>query len=314
MKAAHVTQYGSPEVVTIQEVAQPQPKDDEILVRIHSSAVTAADVRIRAARFPKGFGLLARLAFGYSKPRNAVLGNTFSGVVEAAGANVTEFQVGDEVCGMTGTQMGTHAEYLVISQNKAVVKKPKAVSHQDAAGVLFGGTTALYFLRDKGQIGPGQQVLIHGASGAVGSNAVQLAKHLGAKVTAATRPGKTDFVARLGADRVVDYTKETAGGVYDLVLDTSGRLSVSQGKALLKPQGKLVLIAGGLPELLRSLIDKQLIGDGAPERKENIAYLLSLVESKALKVVNEEVYPFENVVKAHQHVDEGKSGNVLLQF
>lgn len=314
MKAAFVNQYGAPEVISIQEVPPPQPKADQILVKVHASALTAADGRLRAARFPKGFGLLARLGFGINRPRSAVLGNTFSGVVAAAGAGVSDFQVGDEVCGMTGMQMGAHAEYLTIAEDKAVVRKPKTVSHLEAAGVLFGGTTALYFLRDKGQLAPGQQVYIHGASGAVGSNAVQLAKQLGAEVTASTRPGKTEQVAAWGASQVLDYTKETPSGAYDLVLDTGGHLSVAPGKALLKPQGKLALIAGGLPELLRTVVDKQIIGDSAPERKEDINFLLSLVESGALKVIIEAVYPFAEIVKAHQHLEQGKSGNILLQF
>ena len=196
MKAAVNQQYGGPEVVRIAEVAQPVPGANEVLIRVRAAAVTSADARIRAARFPRGFRVPARLMFGIRRPRKHILGSSFSGVIEAVGPKVTGFEPGDEVCAMTGIKFGAHADYVALPAKK-VARKPASVTHEDAAGVLFGGTTALFFLRDKAQVGPGQSVLINGASGAVGTNAIQLAKQFGAIVTAVTSGANRELVTQL---------------------------------------------------------------------------------------------------------------------
>ncbi|NUT98334.1 MAG: NAD(P)-dependent alcohol dehydrogenase, partial [Saccharothrix sp.] len=181
MRAAVVDRYGAPEVVRVAEVPRPEPRAGEVVVRVRAVAVTSGDARIRAARFPRGFGVAGRLALGLRGPRRPVLGGSFSGeVVEGAG-----FAPGDEVCGMSGVRLGAHAEYAAVPAAK-LVRKPAGVSHEDAAGLLFGGSTALCLLRDKGAIKAGHRVLVNGASGAIGTNAVQLAKHFGAEVTAVT--------------------------------------------------------------------------------------------------------------------------------
>jgi NADPH:quinone reductase-like Zn-dependent oxidoreductase len=196
MKAAILEKYGAPEVLKIKEVPKPKISNKEILIKLDSVAITSADSRIRGARFPKGFGFLARLAFGITKPRIKILGSTYSGVVHEVGGKISEYKVGDEVCGMTGIKMGAYAEFIKLSNFKSVTLKPTKVSHGDAAAMLFGGTAALYFIRDKLLIKNGEEILINGASGAVGSNAVQLARYYGAKVTALTSGDNEEFIKK----------------------------------------------------------------------------------------------------------------------
>ncbi len=313
MRAAVVRRYGPPDVVRVDEVATPTPGAKDVLVRVRSTAVTAADARIRGARFPRGFGPFARLAFGIRRPRRPVLGNTFSGVVEAVGASVGGVSVGDEVAGTTGLRMGTHAEYVVVPAAR-VVPKPSGVSHDDAAGVLFGGSTALVFLRDKATVAPGAAVLVNGASGAVGSSAVQLAKRAGATVTGVTSGANAELVRSLGADHVVDHTTTDLASLterYDVVLDAVGTLSPASGRRLLADGGVLLLAVAALGEVLRARGDVK--AGPAPERVEDARELLDLVASGALRVVIDEVLPLDRVVEAHARVDSGrKVGNLLL--
>ena len=254
MKAAIVERYGTPDVVRLVELPTPEPRAGQVRVRVAVTAVTAGDARIRGARFPKGFGPLARLMFGVRGPRRKVLGNVFSGTVDAVGTGVTGLSPGDEVCGMTGPRMGAHAEYVVVPAAQAV-PKPTGVSHEDAAGVLFGGTTALFFLRDQAALRPGASVLVNGASGAVGTNAVQLAAHLGGRVTAVTSTANLALVSELGAEHTIDYTSADLASLtdrFDVVLDTVGNISPASGRRLLNDGGVLLLAAAGLWELLRA--------------------------------------------------------------
>ncbi len=309
MRAAVVAGYGPPDVVRVAEVPAPVPKAGEVLVRVVATAVTAGDARIRGGRFPRGFGLPARLALGLRRPRRPVLGVVFSGVVEAVGAGVADFGPGDEVSGMTGARMGAHAELVAVPAVRAV-RKPAEVSHEDAAGVLFGGTTALHFLRDR--VARGRSVLVNGASGAIGTNAVQLAKHLGATVTAVTSGANTALVTGLGAHRVIDYTAREIDGLYDVVLDTVGTLSPATGRRLLADGGVLLLAAANLAE---TVVPRRWVKAGvAPERAEDVAFLLERVAKGELTVVIDEVVGLDGIVAAHRRVDSGrKTGNLVLR-
>lgn len=313
MRAAVVRSYGGPEVVQVRELPRPEAGPGQVRIRVVAAAVTSGDARIRAARFPPGFGPFARLAFGVLRPRRRVLGSTFSGVVEAVGPGVVDLVVGTRVCGMTGMAMGAHAEYLVAGADR-VTPVPEPVSHEDAAGVLFGGTTALHFLRDKAAVGPGTTVLVNGASGAVGTNAVQLAVHLGGKVTGVCSAANRDLVLGLGAERVIAYDVEevSQAGRFDVVLDTVGNLTIASGRQLLGPGGVLALAVAGLGQTLRARGD--VVAGSAPERVTDYERLLGMVADGTLRVVTDRVLALDEVVEAHRMVDSGrKRGNVLVR-
>lgn len=316
MKAAIINAYGPPEVLEVKEVPVPKIKDDEILVKVRAVAVTSADSRIRAARFPRGFGILARLAFGITKPRLKTLGSTYSGVVQEVGETVTRFKVGDEVCGMTGIKMGTYAEFITVGKFKSIAIKPKMVSHEDAAGLLFGGTAALYFVRDKLAIKQNETVLVNGASGAVGTNAVQLAKHYGAKVTGVSSARNLAFIQNLGAKQTIDYEQQdtaTLNQKFDVVLDTVGNISPDTAKNLLNTSGRAGLMVAGLGETLKAR--GQVMTGTATEKAEDIEFLLGLVEQGKIIVVIDKLYDFDDIVDAHRHVDTGqKVGNVVVRL
>ncbi|SDN05997.1 NADPH:quinone reductase [Streptomyces wuyuanensis] len=314
MKAAVVDRYGAPDVVRIGEVPRPAPRGDEVLVRVKAVAVTSADSRIRGARFPAGFGLFARLAFGVLRPRRTVLGSSFSGEVLAVGARVRDMAPGDEVCGMTGVRLGAHAEYVVVPARR-LARKPSAVSHEDAAGLLFGGSTALYFLRDRASVGPGMSVCINGASGAIGTNAVQLAKYFGATVTGVTSTANTGLVADLGAARVIDYTRDDLAGIadrFDVVLDVVGNLSIASGRRLLSPRGVLLLAVAGLGDTVRAR--GNVVAGPAPERVEDFELLLRLAADGKITVVIDQIYDLCDIAEAHHRVDSGrKIGNIVVR-
>ncbi len=318
MKAAIYREYGLPAVVHVEDVSRPQPGAGEVLVKVKYSAVTAADVRIRSATFPKGFGFLARLAFGIKSPRNQILGSCFSGVIETVGKDVSTFRPGDEVCGMNGVKMGAHAEYIVINAAKSLAMKPEGVTHKDTAGMLFGGTAALYFLRDQAKVKNGERVLINGASGAVGTNAVQLAKYFGAKVTGVTSGDSADLVKSLGADQIIDYTKDrvlNGEERYDVVLDTVGNINIAAGKTILTKQGRLVLMVASFGEILRSQSDSRVKTGTASEKREDIEFLLQLMEQGKLTVVIDSEYSLENITEAHARVSgDNKKGNVVVRI
>jgi NADPH:quinone reductase-like Zn-dependent oxidoreductase len=314
VRAAIIDRYGAPEVVRVTEVPRPEPRANEVLVRVTAAAVTSADSRIRAARFPRGFGIPARLMFGISRPRRPILGSAFSGVVESVGAKVVGFAPGEEVCAMTGMAMGAHAEYIALPAAK-LARKPAAVSHEDAAGVLFGGATALYFLQDKAQVGPGTSVLVNGASGAIGTNAVQLAARFGATVTGVTSAANAELLIRLSADRVIDYTSTDLGSVserFDVVFDTVGNLSITSGRRLLTADGKLLLAVAGLGEMIRAR--GNVAAGAAPERVADVEFLLRLVADGQFTVVHDQILDLSDIVLAHRRVDSGhKRGNVVVR-
>lgn len=314
MRAAVVDRYGGPEVARVADVARPRPRAGEVLVRVHAAAVTSGDARIRGARFPKGFGPFVRLAFGLRGPRRRVLGSACSGVVEEVGARVTGFAPGDDVCGMAGARMGAHAEYVALAPRR-LARKPAEVSHDDAAGLLFGGSAALFFLRDKGKVRDGMRVLVNGASGAIGTNAVQLARSFGATVTGVTSVANAELVAGLGAQRVIDYRQDDLAALderFDLVLDTVGNLSIDAGRRLLADQGVLLLAVADLGQTLRAR--GNVVAGSAPERAEDFQFLLGLVADATIRVVHDRAFDLADIAEAHRLVDTGhKVGNVLVR-
>lgn len=328
MKAAVAGRYGPPQTVRIEQVPDPEPRADEVLVRVRATAVTAGDARIRGARFPRGFGALGRLGLGLRGPRRPVLGAVFSGTVERLGSTIgaasagaaaekgaagMALSVGDEVAGMTGARMGAHAELLVVPAAR-LVPKPAAVSHADAAAALFGGTTALHFLRDRAGLGAGQRVLVNGASGSVGSAAVQLARQLGAQVTAITSDRNRRLVASLGAERTIDYATHPVAGLrgdYDVVFDAVGNIGRSDGPRLLAPGGALVLAAAGLIDTLAAR--GRVHAGSAPERPESFSLLLDLVAAGDFDPLARALGGLEAIPEAHAIVDSGrKVGNLVV--
>ncbi len=313
MRAAVFTRFGGPEVVRVIEVPDPVPGRGQVLVRVAATSVNASDSRLRGQRFPRGFAPLVGLAMGYRRPRRTVLGGVFSGVVEAVGRDVVDWRPGQAVVGTTGMGMGAHAELVAVAPSR-LVAKPDGVTHTEAAGVVFGGTAALWFLRDLAGISDGSTVLVLGAGGAVGTNAVQLARLLGGRVTAVTSAGNADLIASLGADRVIERGSvdlaALAGG-FDVVLDAVGVLDRRSGRRLLAPGGLLLLAAADLRDTL--LARGNVKAGSAPERPEDVAHLLALVVAGRLRVVIEDVLPLSRIVEAHARADSGrKVGNLLI--
>lgn len=313
MMAALIDSYGPPEVITVGTAPIPAPRPGEVLVRVQAAAVTSGDARIRAARFPPGFGLLARLGIGLRRPRAKVPGMVFAGQVEQLGAGVTGFVVGERVAGMTGARLGAHAQYVAVPV-AALAATPDEVADVDAAGVLFGGSTALYFLRDRARLRAGQSVLVNGASGAVGSSAVQLAVQLGARVTAVSSAGNHPLVRKLGAERVVDYRSVPVAELeerFDLVFDAVGNLRRAAGLRLLTPDGALVLAVASLAETVTAR--GRVFAGSAPERSEDFAFLLDLVARGALDPLVETLGGLEALPEAHRRIDTGrKTGNLVI--
>ena len=304
MKAIVYTKYGSPDVLQLKEVERPTPRDNEVLISIYATSVTTGDCNARGFVFiPPGLGLLARLMLGFRKPRITILGGVLSGKIEAVGKNVKLFTRGDQVFGIDGNSLGAYAEYKCMPEEGALVLKPANMTHEEAAVIPFGALTALFFLREKGNIQIGQKVLINGASGNVGTAAVQLAKCFGAEVTGVCNTRNLELVKSLGADKVIDYTQEDftkSGETYDVILDAVGKTSKSNCEKSLTPNGEFVTVASMKV---------------AHQKIENLSFLKDLVEVGKLKPVIDKRYPMEQIVEAHRYVDEGhKKGNVVITF
>jgi len=321
MKAIVYNKYGPPDVVALAEVPKPAPKDDEVLVRIHASTVTTGDWRARSLEMPPGFRLLGRLAFGIFGPRKPILGTELAGVVEAVGGAVTRFSPGDEVLAFTGAGFGCHAEYRTIPEDGPIAPKPGNLSFEEAASLSFGGTTALNFLRDKARIKRGDQVLIVGASGCIGTAAVQIARHFGADVTGVCSTANVALVRSIGADQVIDYTKQDfaeTGESWDIILDTTGTASYSRCERALKPGGRLLEVLGSLAQTLGmgrlpKASGKQVISGVTAARVEDLRHLAKLAEAGEFRPVIDRNYPLEHAAEAHAYVDTGrKRGSVVL--
>ncbi|WP_072814755.1 NAD(P)-dependent alcohol dehydrogenase [Rhodococcus zopfii] len=313
MRAATIDRYGPPTTIRITTMPVPTPGRGEVLVRVEAAAVTAGDARIRAGRFPRGFGLPARLGIGMRGPRRSIPGVVFSGKVERLGDGATGLSVGDSIAGMTGARFGAHAEYVTVPVT-ALTPLPAGMPHSDAAGALFGGSTALYFLRDRARLGTGQTVLVNGASGSVGSAAVQLAAHFGATVTAVSSRPNHDLLRRLGAAQVIDYRQTPVAGLgerFDVVFDAVGNLSRAAGLRLAGDHGAAVLAVAGLADAVTA--HGRVIAGAAPERREDFALLLDLVASGAFDPLVEVVGSLEALPEAHRRIDSGrKIGNLVI--
>lgn len=313
MRAAVVSSYGPPETVAVAEVPTPTAKRGTALVRVEAAAVTSGDARMRAGRFPAGFATLARLAIGLRGPRKKVLGLAVAGTIEAAGDSGHEFPVGTRVAAMIGGRLGGHAELAVVPSSR-LAAIPDQVTFEDAAGLLFGGSTALHFLRERARVQPGERVLINGASGAVGSSAVQLAKHLGAHVTAVSSAHNREFVLGIGADEHVDYAAtplDTTTATYDVVFDTVGNLNRKAGLRMLAPGGRLILAVASLAETITAR--GNVIAGPPPELTSYVTELLELAARGTLDPVTRVAGGLESIRDAYSLVDSGrKVGNLVI--
>lgn len=322
MKAFVATKYGPPEVLQLQEVETPVPGDNEILIKVHATTVTSGDRRVRSLNVPRGFGVASRLFFGFSRPRQPILGTELAGEVEAVGKEVSTFRVGDPVFALSDARMGAYAEYKVMPEDGAVARKAATLSFEEAAALSFGGTTALDFFR-RGNLQRGEHVLVNGASGGVGTAAVQLARHFGAEVTGVCSTANVELVRSIGADAVIDYTQTDvtqSGEQYDIIVDTAGTLPFSRSKHLLKDGGRLLLVLGTLSDMLQGswvslTTSKKVIAGPASGDAGDLRFLAELAEAGAFKPVIDRRYPFEDMVEAHRYVDQGhKKGNVVVSL
>ncbi len=316
MKAIVYEQYGSPEVLQLKEVKAPVPKDNEVLIRVHATSVNSGDIRLR-----KADPFSVRLVFGFIRPKKPILGVVFAGEIEAAGKKVKRFREGDPVYGTTGMSLGAYAEYICLPETGVMAIKPVTLTYKEAAAIPFGGTTALHFLR-KGKIQRGQKILIYGASGAVGSSAIQLAKYFGAEVTGVCSTANVALVKSLGADKVIDYKREDfseSDETYDIIFDAVGKSPFSGSiKSLRKNGYYLRVVHLSLSAILRGLwisltSSKKVIGGQITETAEELIFLNGHIELGHLKPVIDRSYPLEEISEAHSYVEKGhKKGNVII--
>lgn len=317
MKAIVYTKYGPPEVLQIKEVEKPTPKDNEVLIKVYATTVSTADCRMR-----KADPFLVRLYNGLIRPKKVtILGTELSGEIESIGKDVKLFKKGDQVFAATWVlNFGAYVEYKCLAEDSMIAIKPSNITYEEASAITFGGFTALHFLK-KANIQKGQKVLIYGASGCVGTNAVQLAKHFGAEVTGVCSSKNIELIKSIGADKVIDYTKEDFAKnseTYDVIFDTVGKSSFSGCMKALKKEGTY-LQAVAMPGLLIRMrwvsmtSIKKLIGGTASPKTENIMFLKKLIEKGKLKSVIDKTYPFKQIVEAHKYVDKGhKKGSVVI--
>ncbi|MBA7568895.1 alcohol dehydrogenase [subsurface metagenome] len=317
MKAIVCTKYGPPDVLQLKEVEKPTLKDNEVLIRVHATTVTSGDVWIRSSTYSPWFWLPARIMYGLRKPRKKIPGNELAGEIESVGKDVELFKKGDQVFGIIYevTFGSANAEYICLPEERAVIK-PADMTYEEAAAVPIGGLTALHLLR-KGNIQSGQKVLIYGASGSVGTFAVQLAKYFGAEVTGVCSTTNIEMVKSLGVDKVIDYTKEDftkSGQTYDVIFDTVRKTSFSRCKSSLKQRGIFITVDWPLiTALWTSIVSSRKIVFGIAKRIEDLTFLKELIEAGKIKSVIDRRYPLEQTAEAHSYVDKGhKKGNVVI--
>ena len=328
MKAIIYDTYGPPEVLKLVELNKPAPKENEILIRNHAASVNYGDILARNFKdvtphqfnMPLLFWIMARAFFGFSKPKIKILGSEFSGDVEAVGKNVTGFKVGDKVFGYRGQSMGTYAEYFIVPEKSVVTLKPENISYEEAAAVPGGSMVALFVLK-KVNVQKGEKVLVIGASGGNGNFIVQIAKDFGAEVTGVCGTNRVDFVKALGADKVIDYTKEdfTNNGVkYDVIFDVLGRTGFSKCKNSLTENGKYVLISFKVKQLLQMMWtsffgSKKVMCVLSPQKPEELLAVSKMIEEGKLKSIIDKTFPLDQAAEAHKYVEQGnKKGNVVI--
>jgi NADPH:quinone reductase-like Zn-dependent oxidoreductase len=318
MKAIVYKKYGSPNVLEPSDVEKPKPKANEVLIRVYATTVTTADCMMR-----RGDTFLSRILLGLIKPKKKyqILGTEFSGTIEAAGGRVRKFKPGDDVYAFRGFGTGCYAQYKCMNENGSLAIKPANMAFSEVASVVDGATTALFFLKEKANIQSGQKVLINGASGSIGTFAVQLAKYFGAEVTGVCSTKNIELVKSLGADKVVDYTKEDfakTGDTYDIIFDTVGKSSFAQCRKALKSNGKYVVTVMTLKIILQSFLtkpgnNKKVIFAMSLNKTEALNFIRTLIEDGKLKTIIDRQYPLEKLPEAHEYVEKGhKKGNVVI--
>jgi len=321
MKAIVWTEYGPPDVLRLKEVEKPTPKEDEVLIRIYATTVTAGDCEARSLKFPYFLSLPMRIYTGVRKPeRITILGQELAGEIESVGKDVKLFKKGDQVFGTTGFGFGAYAEYKCLPEEGALAIKPANMTYEEAAAVPLGGLEALHFLR-QGNIQSGQKVLINGAGGSIGTFAIQLAKYFGAEVTGVDSTGKLDMLRSIGADQVVDYTQEDftkSGQTYDVIFDVVGKTLFSGSIRSLKQNGRYLLANPGLSQMVRGkwtsmTSSKKVIFGAADQKTEDLIFLKELIEAGKIKSVIDRRFPLEQMAEAHRYVEKGgKKGNVVI--
>ena len=321
MKVVICTKYGLPEVLQLTEVEKPTPGDNEVLIKIYATSVTIADSRVRGFKVPISFWIPARIALGLKKPKKDILGVELSGEIESVGKDVKLFKKGDNVFAFPGhNSFGAYAQYKCMPQDGLIAIKPENVTFKEAAVISFGGGTALYFMR-KATIQKGQKVLIYGASGSVGTYAIQLARYFGAEVTGVCSTTNLEMIKSLGADKVIDYTKEDFtknGESYDVIFDAVGKSPYSGCIRSLKKEGIYVhaVVTPALSIRMRwtsITTKKKMIGGTLNPKAEDLIFLKELIEAGNIRPVIDKVYSLEQIVEAHRYVDLGhKKGNVVI--
>ena len=324
MKAILHARYGSPDLLRFEEIARPAPKDNEVLIKVHATTVSTGDCNMRNFTFvTKSMLPMAKLMFGIGKPwKERILGTELAGEIVAAGKDVVRFKLGDRVFGSTGMAGGGHAQYTCLHENAALATKPESLTWEEAVAIPFGANTALYYLRDLGKIQAGHKLLIIGASGSIGSAGVQLAKHFGATVTAVCSGANVELVKSLGADKVIDYTKEDFtknAETYDLIFDVVGATTFDRCQNSLKPEGVFLACIMGLPDVLRTRWTsitggKKMRGGVAMNNLERMTFIAELAAAGKLKPVIDRSYTLEQIAEAFKQVERGhKKGNVVIK-
>ena len=321
MKAIVYTKYGSPDVLKLKEVEKPIPKDNEVLIKVHAAEATKADCELRSFNFPvKWFWLPLRIAMGLIKPKKQILGGYFAGEVESVGKDVSKFKKGDQVFGTTKLRMGAYGQYVCLPASYTLVPKPYNVSFEEAAAVPLGGLNALHFLR-KANIRKGEKILVNGAGGSIGTFGVQIAKAMGAEVTAVDSTIKEEMLRRIGADHFFDYTKEDftkSRKTYDVIFDMVAKSSYSECVKALNPKGRYLMANPRISDMLRSVLtskftDKTAIFVFAGEKEEELLALKEMIEEGKIKPIVDKIYPFEQAAEAHRRVEaEQRLGPVVI--
>jgi len=319
MKAIVCTKYGPPDVLQLKEVEKPTPKDNEVLIKIYATTVTAGDCELRGLKFSFLLRLLMRLGFGFRGPRKKILGMELAGEIESVGKDVKLFKKGDQVFGNTGISLGSYAEYICLREERkmgVLAIKPANMTYEEAAAVPIGGLEALHYLK-KGNIQSGQKVLICGASGSIGTFAIQLAKYYGGDVTGVGNPMSLEMMKSLGADKVIDYTKEDfteSGETYNIIFDVIGKSSLSDFKISLKKDG-LLLLANTMQSSVKRRKAKEfkVIAGSSNSKTEDLIFLKELIEAGKIKTIIDKRYFLEQIPEAHSYVDKGeKTGNIVI--